>query len=144
MFYYYNMKQLFLILTALALFSCKQEEKKDSLYPESGNENTAEGETADLTPSQALGKEIFDNRGNCFSCHKPDQKVIGPSIMEIAKIYKEKNGSIVEFLKGKAKPIVDLNPAQYEVMKTNFYITKKMSDEELKALEDYFMSVEAP
>ena len=85
-----------------------------------------------------MGKEIFDGKGNCFSCHKPDQKVIGPSIKEIAKIYKEKNGDMVTFLKGKGEPIVD--PSQYEVMKTNFYITKHFTDEELKALEDYMYS----
>jgi cytochrome c len=65
----------------------------------------------------------------------PDQKVIGPSITEIAKIYKEKKGSIVSFLKEESEPIVD--PSQYEVMKANFAITKQMSDEELKALEEY-------
>jgi cytochrome c len=45
---------------------------------------------------------------------------------------------MVDFLKEKAEPIVD--PAQYEVMKTNFSITKTMTDEELKALEEYFYS----
>jgi cytochrome c len=46
---------------------------------------------------------------------------------------------MVQFLKGEGKPIVD--PSQYEVMKTNFAITKNFTDEELKALEDYFYSV---
>lgn len=135
------MKQILLLLTALLLFSCKQEEKKEPLYPE-GTKPAAEGATSALTPSEALGEQIFDGKGNCFSCHKPDQKIIGPSVMEIAKIYKEKNGNIVNFLKGNAEPIVD--PSQYEVMKTNFSITKNLSDEELKGLEDYIMSYVAP
>jgi hypothetical protein len=42
------------------------------------------------------------------------------------------------FFKGEGEPIVD--PSQYEVMKTNFAITKAMSDEELKALEAYVYS----
>ena len=135
------MKQILLLLTALLLFSCKQEEKKEPLYPE-GTKPAAEGATAaGLTPSEALGEQIFDGKGNCFSCHKPDQKIIGPSVMEIAKIYKEKNGNIVDFLKGNAEPIVD--PSQYEVMKTNFSITKNLSDEELKGLEDYIMSFQS-
>jgi cytochrome c len=132
------MKQLAFILFAFIFFSCKQEEKKEALYPKSGSEATTEGPTANLSPSESLGKEIFEEKGNCFSCHKPEQKVIGPSIIEIAKIYKEKNGDMVAFLRGKADPIVD--PSQYEVMKTNFYLTKSFSDKELKGLEDYFMS----
>jgi cytochrome c len=39
--------------------------------------------------------------------------------------------------KGEGEPIVD--PSQYEVMKTNFAITKAMSDEELKARSLYIL-----
>ena len=45
---------------------------------------------------------------------------------------------MVAFLQEKAEPIVD--PSQYETMKTNFAITKNLSEEELKALEAYFYS----
>lgn len=131
------MKQTFFLLIILSLFSCKQEEKKESLYPESGN-TTTEGAAADLTPSEAIGKEIFNGKGVCYTCHKPDVKVVGPSIKDIAKIYKEKNGDMVAFLKEKAEPIVD--PSQYPVMKTNLTITKNLSDEELQGLVDYMMS----
>ncbi|NUY80209.1 c-type cytochrome [Flavobacterium sp. MAH-1] len=85
-----------------------------------------------------LGEKLFNGKGNCYSCHNPEQKIIGPSLLEIGKIYKDKNGNIVEFLKEKADPIVD--PAQYPAMKVNFAITKRMSDEELKALEAYIYS----
>jgi len=67
-----------------------------------------------------------------------DKKVIGPSIIEIAKIYKEQNGDMVAFLRKQADPIVD--PSQYSVMETNFAILKTMSDEELESLEAYMMS----
>lgn len=131
------MKRILIPFAALALFSCKkEEEKKGTLYPSS--ETAAEGTIANLTPSQKIGEDIFNGKGNCFSCHKADQKVIGPSVMEIAKIYKEKKGNMVEFLKGEGEPLVD--PSQYEVMKTNFAITKNFTDEELKGLEDYFYS----
>ncbi|WP_431243461.1 c-type cytochrome [Flavobacterium sp. P21] len=66
------------------------------------------------------------------------EKVIGPSIQEIAKTYKDKKGDIPTFLKGNAEPIVD--PSQFAVMQTNFAITKEMSDEELKAIEAYIYS----
>lgn len=124
------MKNLFFIFSVLLLVSCKKEEKKESLYPE----KALSAEEKQLQ----LGQEIFDGKGMCYSCHKPDQKVIGPSITEIAKIYKEKNGDIKLFLKEKSKPIVD--PSQYSVMKTNFAITKTFSEEELKAVETYFYS----
>ncbi|MEL1245956.1 c-type cytochrome [Flavobacterium sp. DGU11] len=130
------MKNILLLLLTLSLFSCKTEEKKEQIT--TGSESVSEGEVSNLTPAQKTGQEIFDGKGNCFTCHKPEQKSIGPSIQEIAKIYKEKNGDIPTFLKGKGKPIVD--PSQYEVMKTNFYITKNFSDEELKAVEEYILS----
>jgi cytochrome c len=56
-------------------------------------------------------------------------KAIGPSV-HIAKMYKEKNGSIVAFLKGESEAIVD--PSQYELMKPNLVLTKTFSDEELR------------
>lgn len=115
----------------LTLISCKKEEtKKEPLYPASAKEMTQNPEE--------LGKEIFEGKGNCIACHEVDKKSIGPSIKDIAKIYKEKNGNIVAFLKEDAEPIVD--PSQYEVMKTNFALTEEMSDEELKGLEGYIYS----
>jgi cytochrome c len=119
------MKKLFLIITLLFLVSCKSKEEK------------AEG-SADETSVKVSGQELFEGKGNCIACHKPDQKIVGPSLEEIAKIYKEKKGNIVLFLKEESEPIVD--PSQYDIMKTNFAITKTMSDEELKALEDYIYS----
>lgn len=129
-------KIIFLSLIAsFALISCgKKEEKKEALYPE----NVAEK----LSPEEQLiadGKKLFEsNKAACFSCHQVDKKVIGPSIKEIAKIYKEQNGDMIAFLRKKADPIVD--PSQYNVMETNFAILKTMSDEELQALEAYIMS----
>ncbi len=125
------MRQLLTLVWVLVFFaSCGKEEKKESLYPESAA-------TEKKTPEQ-LGQEIFESKGNCFACHKPDQKIVGPSIAQIAQIYKDKGGDIVSFLKGNEKPIVD--PEQFSVMQTNFAITKAMSQEELKALEAYIYS----
>lgn len=119
-----------LLLMLIFFTSCGKEEKKESLYPESAS-------VEKKTPVE-LGQEIFESKGNCFACHKPDQKIVGPSIAQIAQIYKDKGGDIVSFLKGSEEPIVD--PEQFPVMKTNFAITKAMSDEELKALEAYIYS----
>ncbi len=110
----------------LLIFSCKKEETKEPLYPEIAQ-----------TPIE-LGKEIFEGKGNCFACHQAEQKVIGPSIKDISKIYKARKGDIISFLKEESKPIID--PSQYEVMRANFAITKTMSAEELKAIEAYILS----
>lgn len=123
------MKKVALLVCLILVISCK-------------NENQATQEELDpnvvlQTPAQ-LGKSIFEGKGNCAACHKINEMLIGPSIQDIAKIYKEQNGDMISFLKYDAKPIVD--PSQYEVMKTNFEITKAMSDKELKGLEAYMYS----
>ena len=125
------MKKTLFLLSVLTLASCKKEEvKKEPLYPIT-TEEVAQ------TPEE-LGKEIFNGKGNCVACHQVDKKAIGPSVQDIGKIYKDKNADMVAFLKGEGEPIVD--PSQYEVMKTNFAVTKSMSDDELKALEAYVYS----
>ena len=125
---------LFAFSTFLFLSCGNKESKKEALYPDAIAKN--------LSPEEQLiadGKKLFEsNKAACFSCHQMDKKVIGPSIKEIAKIYKEQNGDMVAFLRKKADPIVD--PSQYNVMETNFAILKTMSDEELKSLEAYMMS----
>jgi cytochrome c len=123
------MKKIASILLLVFLFSCKKgiESKKESLYPEAASS----AERIQIN----LGETIFNGKGNCYACHKPDQKIIGPSLQEIVKIYKEKKGNMYDFLKNDAEPIVD--PTQYELMKTNLVITKAMSDEELNALVAY-------
>lgn len=133
------MKKVVFLAAVLAFASCKKKSQEPfGKSSESTTESSAEGESAKATTPVDLGKEIFEGRGNCTSCHQPDQKVIGPSIQEIAKIYKDKKGDIATFLKGNADPIVD--PSQFAVMQTNFAVTKEMSDEELKAIEAYIYS----
>lgn len=124
----FKMKKLISLLCLIALFSCKSKEapaEEDFQYEEK------------KSPVE-LGQQLFEGKGNCYACHNAEQKIIGPSVTEIAKIYKERKGDMVKFLKEEADPIVD--PAQYPAMKVNFAITKRMSDEELKALEAYFYS----
>lgn len=129
------MKKVIIVFAVLAFISCKKEEKTTIDNSQTSSEESA---TSAVQTPEELGKSIFEGKGNCTSCHQPDQKVIGPSIKEIAKIYKDKNGDIVTFLKGNGEPIVD--PSQFDVMKTNFPVTQAMSDEELKAIETYIYS----
>ena len=123
------MKKVALLVCLIFVISCKKESETTF-----GQPNPDE---VSQTPEQ-LGKSIFEGKGNCVACHRIDEKLVGPSVQDMAKIYKILNGDLVSFLKDETKPIVD--PSQYEVMKTNLALTKEMSDEELKGLEDYIYS----
>ncbi|PAM95787.1 cytochrome C552 [Flavobacterium sp. IR1] len=129
------MKNVLLLSAVLAFASCKKEATETV---QDTTESYSEGHAAEVKTPEALGKQIFEGKGNCTSCHQLDQKVIGPSIQDIAKIYKDKKGDMVTFLKGNGEPIVD--PSQFAVMQTNFPVTKAMSDEELQAIEAYIYS----
>ena len=117
------MRKLVFIITVILFISCKKEESQTF------NKKVT---------AVKFGKTLFEGEGNCIACHQAEQKIIGPSIQEIAKIYKDKNASIVSFLREESEPIID--PSKYDIMKTNFAITKSMNDEELKALENYIFS----
>lgn len=121
------MKKLNFLFLFSILISCGKKESEAFGAASSKHETPIE-----------LGEKLFNGSGMCYTCHKPNQKIIGPSIIEIVTIYKNNNASIVDFLREKSKPIVD--PSQYEVMKTNFVITKSMKDHELEAIELYMKS----
>ncbi|EIA09905.1 c-type cytochrome [Flavobacterium frigoris] len=135
------MKKIIVLAMVFLALSCKNKEEESFGKQEEAVANEAaasEGMQAEVQTPEKLGETIFQGKGNCVSCHQVDKKLIGPSVQDIAKIYKDKNADIVTFLKGEGEPIVD--PAQYEIMKANFVITKAMSDEELKGLEAYIYS----
>jgi cytochrome c len=113
-----------LLLSAFLLVSCKKESEENFGKP--------------TDEKASLGKELFEGKGNCIACHKPDVKVVGPSLQDITKTYKDKKLSIIPFLKGNQDPVID--PSQFEIMKANFVITKTFSPKELKAVEDYIFS----
>ena len=127
-------KFIVLALALVALSSCKDKDDKASEKVEVTKEVAA---ADDFTPAE-VGKIIFEGKGNCTSCHNVDSKLIGPSLQDIAKMYKEKNGNIISFLKGESEAIVD--PSQYEVMAANLALTKTFTDTELQAIEAYTYS----
>ncbi|VXB30793.1 Cytochrome c552 [Flavobacterium sp. 9R] len=131
------MKKIILVVALIAIVSCKKESAEPFGTPATTDAAT-EAKTETAATPEALGKELFETKGACIACHKVDTKLIGPSLQDIAKTYKEKNGDLVAFLKEEAKPIMD--PSQYDIMKANFAITKAMSEEELKGLEAYIYS----
>lgn len=136
------MKKSILILGLSAFFfvSCG-ETKKEEVKQEV--EAPVEAPAAEKTSDEyiALGKELFTSK-TCVACHQPDAKVIGPSIKDINKIYAEKNGNIVAFLKGESPAIVDTDPGQVAIMKANLDgFVKNLTAEELEALSLYMNSV---
>ena len=128
-------KLLLTLSISISIISCGEKKETDAM------ENPIEQTEASVnqTPKE-LGEELFEGKGMCATCHQADVKTVGPSIKDIAKIYKEKGASIAEFINDKGEPLVD--PSQYEIMKANFVITKAMSADERKALEIYMMSFE--
>ena len=132
------MKKVLIIAIAFLAFSCKKQEAEPTEKQAEPEATVSEGMQEEIQTPEQLGETLFKGKGTCASCHKVDAKLIGPSLQDIAKIYKEKNGSIVSFLKEKSDPIVD--PSQYALMKPNIVLTKTMTDEELNALEAYVYS----
>lgn len=140
-------KSLFVLgLAAVLLTSCgdkkKEEVKKEvETKVEAIKEEVKETATEVVADNLELGKKLFAEK-TCTTCHNPDTKVIGPSIKDINKIYAEKGGNIVKFLKGDAEAIVDTDPGQVAIMKANLDgFVKDMSGDELAAIAAYMRSV---
>jgi cytochrome c len=133
-----------LLLTALFITSCG-ETKKEEIKKEVTPEVTPEVKKSKIMGSNdylVLGEQLFTEK-TCTTCHLPDKKAIGPSIKDINKVYKEQNGNIVAFLKGKTEAIVDTDPAQVAIMKANLDgFVKDLTAKEIAALAVYMNSVE--
>lgn len=145
------MKKLFLAAlgTFILFSSCgddKKEKKPEKITIQSNTEEIKDkpaDASSDLDNAEliALGKQLFKDK-TCFTCHMPNEKGIGPSIIDINKIYIEKNADIVQFLKGNLSPIVDTDPGQVAVMKANLDgFVKDLKENELQALKAYMLSV---
>jgi len=91
------MKHLPTLLVALSLFSCKHEEKTETVYQQASDAAVAEGDVANLSPEAKLGQEIFDGKGNCYSCHKPDQKVMAQAFRKLQTSTKQKRAIWLAF-----------------------------------------------
>ncbi|SNR32080.1 c-type cytochrome [Lutibacter flavus] len=141
------MKKSVLVLGLIALFltSCgekkKEEVKKEVETPVETTKEVAKEKVMNSDDFVVLGKQLFTDK-TCTTCHQADAKVIGPSIKDINKVYAEKGGNIVKFLKGEAEAIVDTDPGQVAIMKANLDgFVKDLSGNELAALAAYMRSI---
>jgi cytochrome c len=144
------MKKSVLVLSMAALIfaSCGEKKEKEvkkevETNVEAVKEEVKEEvtETVDATAQIELGKKLFTEK-TCATCHQPDAKVIGPSIKTMNKIYEEKNGNYVKFLKSEADPIASEDAGEIAIMKANLdSFVKDLTAEELAALAAYMRSV---
>ncbi len=132
------MRLVSFFLVFLVLFSCNMDKKSTKV------QNKVVPQRAELSRDSQifLGNRLFSEK-TCITCHDVNKEKIGPSVKEIMKIYKEKNGDIVAFLKGNAKPIVDTTYSQVAIMQANIDgFLKGISDEELKTIATYMLHVD--
>jgi len=128
------------LITSILIVSCG-ETKKEEVKKETETKVESVKKSTKSEGNIALGKKLFTEK-TCTTCHQVNSKVIGPSIIDINRIYQEKNGDMLKFLKSEAEPIVDKDPGQVAIMKANIDgFVKALSDEELKALVAYMKSV---
>lgn len=131
------MRIFLLLFVVLLVSSCKTEKRINVV-------ERAVPERGELSRDSQifLGNRLFSEK-KCITCHDVDRIKKGPSVKEIVSVYKERNGDIVAFLKGKSKPIVDTNPSQVAIMQENIDgFLKDISDEEMNSIATYMMHVD--
>ncbi len=134
-------KSLLILGLACTVFISCGESKKEPAKKEVEKEVVKEVKQDSAADLVAQGKKLFAAK-TCTTCHQMDQKVIGPSIKDINKVYTEQNGDYLKFLKGEADAIVDTDPGQVAIMKANLdSFVKDLSDDELSAIIAYMKSV---
>ena len=73
-------KLLCLAVLTLGFVNCGEKKETDPMG------NPIEETKTTVLSSEDLGKELFEGKGMCATCHKADVKTTGPSIKDIAKI----------------------------------------------------------
>lgn len=132
------MRIFLLFFTVLLVWSCKTDKK----ISEGVELHVPERGELSKDSQIFLGNRLFSEK-TCIKCHDVNQIKKGPSVKEIMAVYREKNGNIVSFLKGNAKPIVDTTSSQVAIMQENIDgFLKDISDEELNSLAVYMMHVD--
>jgi cytochrome c len=130
--------RLFIFLIVALFLSCNSGKKNDKV----NEEEVPERRELSFDSKIFLGNRLFSEK-TCITCHAIDNKIKGPSIMDIMKVYNEQNGDIVAFLKGNAKPIVDTNASQVAIMQANIDgFLKEITDLELNAIATYMLHVD--
>lgn len=84
-----------------------------------------------------LASEQLMEKSGCLSCHRVDQKLIGPSFKEVAARYKQKPES-VDYLLQKVR---DGGEGEWGDIPMAANTPQKISDENLKLVIDWILSL---
>ena len=132
-------RTVLVVATAIIFLGCQEKkeesassqkvEKKQTLQVE--QKKTENKETVSLN-----GESLFKAKG-CSSCHQPLKDSVGPSLSKISKAYNNDRSKLINFLKGKEKPVVE--PQKFGIMSPQLNTTKVMSDDKLTALADFIL-----
>jgi len=132
------MRLLIFLALILVLNSCNTDKKTDKIIDNKVPESPELSQDSKIF----LGNRLFSEK-TCITCHAVNKKKVGPSVVNIMKVYKENNGDIVSFLKGKSKPIVDTTSSQVAIMQANIDgFLKEITDVELNAIATYMLHVD--
>ncbi|MCM4152434.1 cytochrome C [Arenibacter sp. N53] len=132
------MRPISFFILFLIVSSCNEDKKSNNV-----KENTVPKRGELSMDSQIfLGNRLFSEK-TCITCHDINGQKVGPSVKKIMKVYKEKNGNIVAFLRGGTKPLVDTTASQVAIMQANIDgFLQNISDEELKTIATYMLHVD--
>lgn len=132
-----------LFITGTVLVSCGKKEKPAESPAPAPAEVATPAPVAEVSAEEKAFLAVvekIDPANKCIVCHHATNTGVGPSYTDVAKVYKEKNGNLVKFLKGEAEAIV--LPERFAEMKGNLEVTKKLSGEDLDAIAKYIRSLE--
>lgn len=84
------------------------------------------------------GWRVFKERG-CAACHHPTEDQmrlgLGPSMEQVAQVYKDREGDLTKFLRGEGEPAID--KTKFPIMHDQIVSLKSLSAPELEALANF-------
>ncbi|MCK5815463.1 MAG: c-type cytochrome [Flavobacteriaceae bacterium] len=129
------------IVSAFVFVSCGDSKKEAPKTAETPKIEKTTKEVVQANPDVATGKKLFNSKG-CTACHNEEFKVVGPALKVISAKYAEEKGDILKFLQGTDAAIVDTDPGQVAIMKSNLNtMLVGVSESELKSIVAYINSV---
>ena len=131
------MRLFIFLVVILALNACNTGKKPDGVIEKGATERSELSKDSKIF----LGNRLFSEK-TCITCHSLDENKVGPTVVDIMRVYKGKNANIEAFLTGNSKPIVDTTASQVAIMQDNIDgFLKKVTDEELNAIATYMLHV---
>ncbi len=136
-------KYALIVAIAVIFFGCQEKKEETTVSHKIEKQQTIQieqkqnrPETEEKNVVDLNGETIFKAKG-CSACHHSKNEGAGPSLSKISEVYNKDKNRLINFLKGKEKPIVD--PQKFGIMSPQLNTTKLMSDDELSALADYIL-----